>query len=99
MLATLPNLGPFLPSVSGGGAPHIRRLSRSHSPFHPLPVFENDLLRDASAERSWWPREANTLSQVTQKDIDEDKTGTQEKAMAPHSSTLAWKNPMDGGAW
>ena len=20
-------------------------------------------------------------------------------AMAPHSSTLAWKNPMDGGAW
>ena len=22
-----------------------------------------------------------------------------EKAVAPHSSTLAWKNPMDGGAW
>ena len=22
-----------------------------------------------------------------------------EKAMAPHSSTLAWKIPMDGGAW
>ena len=22
-----------------------------------------------------------------------------EKAMAPYSSTLAWKNPMDGGAW
>ena len=22
-----------------------------------------------------------------------------EKAMAPHSSTLAWKNPTDGGAW
>ena len=22
-----------------------------------------------------------------------------EKAMAPHSSTLAWKNPMDGEAW
>ena len=22
-----------------------------------------------------------------------------EKAMAPHSSTLAWKNPMEGGAW
>ena len=22
-----------------------------------------------------------------------------EKAMAPHSSALAWKNPMDGGAW
>ena len=22
-----------------------------------------------------------------------------EKAMAPHSSTLTWKNPMDGGAW
>ena len=22
-----------------------------------------------------------------------------EKAMAPHSSSLAWKNPMDGGAW
>ena len=22
-----------------------------------------------------------------------------EKPMAPHSSTLAWKNPMDGGAW
>ena len=21
------------------------------------------------------------------------------EAMAPHSSTLAWKNPMDGGAW
>ena len=25
--------------------------------------------------------------------------GRAEKAMAPHSSTLAWKNPMDGGAW
>ena len=23
----------------------------------------------------------------------------QKKAMAPHSSTVAWKNPMDGGAW
>ena len=22
-----------------------------------------------------------------------------EKATAPHSSTLAWKNPIDGGAW
>ena len=22
-----------------------------------------------------------------------------EKAMAPHSITLAWKNPMDRGAW
>ena len=22
-----------------------------------------------------------------------------EKAKAPHSSALAWKNPMDGGAW
>ena len=22
-----------------------------------------------------------------------------EKEMATHSSTLAWKNPMDGGAW
>ena len=22
-----------------------------------------------------------------------------EKAIAPHSSTLAWKSPMDGGAW
>ena len=22
-----------------------------------------------------------------------------EKAMAPHSSILAWKNPMDGGTW
>ena len=22
-----------------------------------------------------------------------------EKAMATHSSTLAWKNPMDGGVW
>ena len=25
--------------------------------------------------------------------------GLAEKAMAPHSSTFAWKNPMDGGAW
>ena len=24
---------------------------------------------------------------------------TKTKAMAPHSSTLAWKNPMGGGAW
>ena len=24
---------------------------------------------------------------------------TLEKAMAAHSSTLAWKNPMNGGAW
>ena len=26
-------------------------------------------------------------------------TANMEKAMAPHSSTLAWKNPMDGGTW
>ena len=25
--------------------------------------------------------------------------GNADKAMAPHSSTLAWKIPMDGGAW
>ena len=25
--------------------------------------------------------------------------GSSEKAMAPHSSTPAWKNPMDGGVW
>ena len=24
---------------------------------------------------------------------------TLEKEMATHSSSLAWKNPMDGGAW
>ena len=23
----------------------------------------------------------------------------QEKEIAPHSSTLAWKNPVDRGAW
>ena len=28
-----------------------------------------------------------------------DAIGGEEKAMATHSSTLAWKNPMDGGAW
>ena len=27
------------------------------------------------------------------------RVGGPEKAMAPHSSTLAWKNPMGGGAW
>ena len=27
------------------------------------------------------------------------KIRNSEKAMAPHSSTLVWKNPMDGGAW
>ena len=26
-------------------------------------------------------------------------TQLREKAMASHSGTLAWKNPMDGGAW
>ena len=26
-------------------------------------------------------------------------SGYKEKAMAPHSSTLALENPMDGGAW
>ena len=26
-------------------------------------------------------------------------TQSAEKAMAAHSSTLAWENPMDGGAW
>jgi len=31
--------------------------------------------------------------------IQENSPVTSEKAMAPHSSTLAWKNPMDGGAW
>ena len=25
--------------------------------------------------------------------------GWAEKAIAPHSSTLAWKNPMEGEAW
>ena len=28
-----------------------------------------------------------------------DVIGGEEKAMGTHSSTLAWKNPMDGGAW
>ena len=27
------------------------------------------------------------------------REGPLEKEMANHSSTLAWKNPMDGGAW
>ena len=27
------------------------------------------------------------------------REGPLEKEMAIHSSTLAWKNPMDGGAW
>jgi len=30
---------------------------------------------------------------------EEDLIAWRRKAMAPHSSTLAWKNPMDGGAW
>ena len=28
-----------------------------------------------------------------------DQTSYMEKAMAPHSSTLAWRVPWDGGAW
>ena len=28
-----------------------------------------------------------------------DQEDPPEKEMAPHSSILAWKNPMDGGAW
>ena len=28
-----------------------------------------------------------------------DQEDPLEKEMATHSSTLAWKNPMDGGAW
>ena len=31
--------------------------------------------------------------------MDFNPSLTSEKAMVPHSSTLAWKNPMDGGAW
>ena len=30
--------------------------------------------------------------------INSQLYASMEKAMAPHSSTLAWKNPMDGGA-
>ena len=30
---------------------------------------------------------------------DSGNLETLEKAMAPHSSTLAWENPMDGEAW
>ena len=28
-----------------------------------------------------------------------DQEDALEKEIATHSSTLAWKNPMDGGAW
>ena len=31
--------------------------------------------------------------------LDTGRSPSPEKAMAPHSGTLAWKNPMDGGAW
>ena len=31
--------------------------------------------------------------------IDQNYRAVSEKAMAPHSSTLAWTNPTDGGAW
>ena len=31
--------------------------------------------------------------------MESSKEVSSEKTMGPHSSTLAWKNPMDGGAW
>ena len=34
-----------------------------------------------------------------QESINKDLEELKEKAMAPHSSTLAWKNPMDREAW
>ena len=32
-------------------------------------------------------------------DLEPSSLEFAEKAIATHSSTLAWKNPMDGGAW
>ena len=41
---------------------------------------------------------ATAYSTVQLKIYKKDDRDILEKAMAPHSSTLAWKNPMDGGA-
>ena len=66
----------------------------SHSPCSAVHLFST------SVSNVWTPREKGGGKNW--------ETGTDaytllilcpEKAMAPHSSTLAWKNPMDGGAW
>ena len=45
----------------------------------------------------------NFASSHTQRNTDiingDNWFGCAETAMAPHSSTLAWRIPMDGGAW
>ena len=50
---------------------------------------EKNLVMQKTMERICHEKLANTIA----------KSYYMEKAMAPHSSTVAWKNPMDGGAW
>ena len=42
----------------------------------------------------WSPENLGNTGYLLMKELR-----SSEKAMASHSSTLAWKNPMDGEAW
>ena len=57
-------------------------------------TFESVLMR-------WMKLDPIIQSKVSQKEKHQYNilTHISEKALATHSSTLAWKNPMDGGAW
>ena len=47
----------------------------------------------------WCLRIIPGLTEISHPSIRISLLQTREKAMATHSSTLAWKNPMDRGAW
>ena len=49
--------------------------------------------------KSSWPANAEEVKISYMTDVLSLFAWQQEKAMATHSSTLAWKNPMDGEAW
>jgi len=57
-------------------------------------AFKSVLLR-------WMNLEPITQNEVSQREKDKYHILTHilEKAMVPHSSTLAWKIPWTGGAW
>ena len=75
----------------------------THSNIDPIgPEMVSELFLN-KLKSSWWPLVAQTVKHLpAMRETQVQSLGQEdplEKAMATHSSTPAWKNPMDRGAW